>query len=147
MPNFNDLIGKKFKYNTFGPDEYDCYGLCMEVCGRVGINLPDQYKFAELQTPYPEYEVRGDDRTSMVDKCVDAAVSKWFKKLDKPEPYCIIVFTKGPHFAGHVGVVIDKYKFIHTLPEKNCCIERLDQPLLQKKIEGFYRYVGQFNQS
>jgi len=144
MPNFTDLIGKTFKYNTFGPNDYDCYGLCQEVCKRGGIDLPDQSKFLELHTPYPEYEVRGTDRTALVDKCFDAlAKTNWFEKLDEPEPFCIIVFKSGPYISGHIGVVIDKNRFIHTYPKKNCCIERLDNPLWQKKIEGFYRYVNQ----
>jgi len=147
MFNLNDLIGKKFKYNTFGPDEYDCYGLCQEVCRRGGIYLPNQEKFAELHSPYPDCSIRGDERISLVDKCVDSASRMWFKKLENPEPYSIVVFTKGPHFAGHIGIVIDKNRFIHTYPKRNCCIEYLDNLLWKNKIEGFYRYVGQPNQN
>jgi cell wall-associated NlpC family hydrolase len=140
---FDDLIGKPFKYNSFGPNEYDCYGLCKEVCRRGGLDLPDQEKFIELHTPYPDYEVRGNDRISLVDKCAEAAIKNWFKKIDNPEPYCIVVFNSGPYFAGHVGVAIDKKRFIHIFPKKNCCIERLDNPKWVNKIEGFYRYVSQ----
>ena len=38
---YEDLLGKKFKYNGRGPDEYDCYGLVKEIYNRLGIELPE----------------------------------------------------------------------------------------------------------
>ena len=39
---FSDLIGKPYKKNGRGPDSYDCYGICIEVCKRIGTKLPEQ---------------------------------------------------------------------------------------------------------
>ena len=38
---FDDLIGKPYAENGRGPDGFDCYGLCMWVCRKIGIELPE----------------------------------------------------------------------------------------------------------
>jgi len=41
IESVQDLIGKPYQRGARGPDAYDCWGLCVEVYRRGGIDLPD----------------------------------------------------------------------------------------------------------
>jgi len=53
---FDDLIGKPYKENGRGPDGYDCYGLVLTVCHRLGIDLPDRQEL--LKVPFEKVEIK-----------------------------------------------------------------------------------------
>ena len=52
----NDLIGKPYKENGRGPDGYDCYGLILTVCHRLGIDLPDRQELLKL--PFKKVDIK-----------------------------------------------------------------------------------------
>ena len=70
--NLKKYIGKPYKENGRGPDNYDCWGIVKVVAELIEIELPDLY--------LPD--VMNDDFIN--DK------KKLFVKLDKPEPYAIV---------------------------------------------------------
>jgi len=139
MPNFTDLIGKPFEFGSYGPKTFDCYGLCHEEYTRLGHDLP---KFLDYTQKYVEIITK--NYSSEIAENYIELVLKSFQKIDHPESYCLVLFNVSREYTTHIGVVLkDRKRFIHTSQRKNCVIERLDNPLWQKKIEGFYRYVNQ----
>lgn len=121
----SDLLGKPFRMGGRGPDAYDCYGLCLEIAARAGIEI----------VPFD----------SIVDVCLrsDAinAGKADYVRLSKPEPFCLVGFKIRPPFVTHIGVVLEDCKhFIHIMRKRSVAIERLDLPFWSKRLDGFYRY-------
>jgi len=129
---FSDLIGKPFKDNGKGPDGYDCYGLCQEVYKRIGKALPDfDYSFSTHASPETAEAIN-----FMIKK-----EHNNFKKIEKPEPYCIVTFCIVPPFISHIGVVLDDcVKFIHISRRNAVVIDRLTSVHWQGRIRGYYKW-------
>ena len=112
--DYLDLLGRPYKLHGRGPDEYDCYGLCMEVLKRRGIALPQ--------------EIYLDTHESWAETVAHAKVTD-FVRLEKPRPFCIVTFIVAPPLVTHIGVVLeDCRKFINTRNKVNVCIEKLNHP-------------------
>lgn len=126
--DYTDLLGKEFELGAKGPNKYDCYALSREVCKRAGIMLPDKQAVKELV-----------ERSNTI----NAGKEEDYIKLEKPEPYCIVTFSIRPPYVTHMGVVLEDCNyFIHIMRKRSVAIERLDTPIWQKKLDGYYRYVG-----
>ena len=82
---YEDLLGKKFKYNGRGPDEYDCYGLVKEIYNRLGIELP---------------EFASTDDCSLIDLMINKE-QQLFEKLQGHEPFCIAALIIRPPYTSH----------------------------------------------
>ena len=127
MPKIDyiDLLGKEFEYGGRGPSSFDCWGVCIEMSNRAGIDLPE--------FPHPSEF-----------KLIDGVMSegtKQFTKLDKPEPNCIVTFMLKPPYITHAGIVLeDSNKFIHIMERSSVTVERMDIDLWKDKVRGFYRY-------
>jgi len=124
MIDVTDLIGQPFDMqNKAG---YNCYGLCCEVCKRMGIMLPDRQPVEDLAERSLVINTNKQD----------------YIKLDSPEPGCLVTFKVRPPYVTHVGVMLDKVRFIHVMKKRQVCIERIDRPFWRDRLDGFYRYVG-----
>jgi len=122
---YADLLGKPFRLGSRGPDYYDCWGICLELGKRVGINYPEHF------TPTD---------TSGQNDAIQDIRDEHFIKLDKPEPFCIVTFKINPPFVDHCGVVVENCtQFIHTMRSRSVVLQRLDNRILAPRIEGFYR--------
>ena len=109
---FDDLIGKPYKENGRGPEDYDCYGLVLTVCHRLGINLPDRQEL--LKVPFEKVEIKrpGD-----------------------------IVFIPG-QTSGHIGVMENHNTMLQVMDRHPVHRMKINHPWLKDRIEGFYRYAG-----
>lgn len=123
--NFNDLIGKPFKYGGRGPGSYDCYGLCIEAAKRAGIFLPEIKELINLRKRNEKFVVEKN-------KC--------YKRILKPEPFCFITLKLHPKYITHIGFCIDHHRFLHITKEKRTCIEKLIT--YKRKIEGYYKFIN-----
>lgn len=92
---FCDLIGAPFEYGGRGPEEYDCYGLLMEMYKRIGIDIPD----------YGSSSQGAEIIAMMMGK-----VHEW--REVGPILGCTILI-KLP-MSMHVGFLLPYKKFIHT---------------------------------
>ena len=122
-----DLIGLPYRRGARGPDAYDCYGLCIEVSKRAGIEIP------EIPTPI--------ERTSRNREFEAHKESSW-RQINKPKAYCLVALTyvdaKG-NKVWHAGVVLPDLKsFIHVTAGINVTRSRLDAIQWRQKIDGFY---------
>jgi len=123
--DYTDLLGKPFRLGGRGPDYYDCWGLCLEIGRRVGIEYPADF------TP---------EDTAEQDKAIRSGLDKDFIKLEKPEPYCIVTFKVTPPFVDHCGIVLPDCKhFLHIMRSHSVAVQRLDHKILAKRIDGFYK--------
>jgi cell wall-associated NlpC family hydrolase len=122
----SDLLGKPFKYGGRGPLEYDCYGLCMEICKRRGIALPD---FGSSPSATWIHRMISDKK-------------ELFVELKKPEPGALVTFWIRPGYTTHLGVILeDGTSFMHILQKEKVIIERIDSKLWAHRITGFYNYI------
>jgi len=128
----SDLIGKPFKFGGRGPDEYDCWGIVMEVCRRLEIHLPDFGKGCE----YLPQKIH-NTQESFQDR---------FILVNSPIPGDIVAFRFPlPNFVGHIAVYIGQNRIIHTREATNTVCERLNAPQWRKRIYGIYRYRKHIN--
>jgi len=130
LPEFNytDLLGKEFEYGGRGPDAFDCWGLCLEVTKRAGVVLPRVYTPAEF---------------AAMNDLFDSTKGGDYIKINKPEPFCIAVFRMRPPIIWHAAVVLpDCHRFIHIMQRRSVTIDRLDSPVWERKLDGFYVFDG-----
>ena len=116
-PQVNFALGGR----TF--PEYDCYGLVIEVCKRLGIIIP-----AFVSPPEEE-----DFHKTVLAK------EDLFTKLDAPEDHCIVLLNTVHRIPTHVGVVLEYPRFIHIMKGRRVAIERLTSIFWSTRVKGFYR--------
>ena len=122
---YNDLINRK--YQDFCNDSQDdgCYGLCMEVCRRLGIDLPDYRSLA--------IEISNQEK-------IEKYKSR-FQKIDLPRSGDLLLIRSMDGDKYHIAVMIDRRRFLHATREHNVFMARLNHPLYRDRIEGIYRYM------
>ncbi len=122
--DYQDLLGCEFKEHGRGEDrKYDCYGLSMAVLKRVGIELPEF-----------EYVIRHELINNLINKEKESITVK----IEKPEPYCLIIFKTHPLFSDHFGVVLDDCKsFIHIRRNSTVCVQRLSDEKWKRLVLEF----------
>lgn len=127
--DYIDLLGKKFQYNTQGPEHFDCKGLAFELYRRAGLFFP-MYESSSVIEVQNELFIDG--------------FAKYFKEIANPEPYSLVAFRIKPPYVTHIGVVMqDSQRFIHIMPRSSVTVERLDSLLWANKIAGFYRSINE----
>lgn len=113
-------------------DGWDCYGLLR--CGYrdvLGIELPAH----DIG-----YETAGDtaqDREA-IHRMVMAGRAAW-RRIDAPEPgdVPLLICIGRPV---HVGLMIDRERFLHCERAIGTVIERLRAPIWARRCEGVYRH-------
>jgi len=121
--NYTKYLGIPYKENGRDLNGLDCYGLVKVIDNDNSGTLPEYAIPSEESLAYQIYSDNKD----------------LFEQIDKPEQGCIVVFSFKPGHI-HVGTCIDNNRFIHILPKKNVCIERLDNFFWSKKIVGYYKW-------
>jgi cell wall-associated NlpC family hydrolase len=117
----NDLLGLPYKRGARGPNAYDCYGLCIEVCRRAGVILP------EIETP-----ILKDARNELFASTKDVWV-----KLAQPQLWCLAAFFIKRRW--HAGVVLPGLNsFIHVTSGINVSVSQLANYKWRQRFDGFY---------
>lgn len=124
--DYIDLIGTPFKYGgrSLKDGGLDCYGVVVEMSRRNGQMMPER-QFSES--------------LDMNHALMACQMDEWVECDRGPGAVILIRICKVPC---HVGFALDDYQFIHAWEGSGgVVVERIDE--WQKRIEGFYRYVGQ----
>lgn len=122
---YDDLLGKPFRLGGRGPNDYDCWGLCLELGRRVGLAFPNDFTPSNVYDQDALIRLHADDD---------------FERLEKPEPYCIVTFRIKRPFVDHCGFVLpDVNYFLHTMYGHNVSRHRMDNRVMFPKREGLYR--------
>jgi len=125
---YADLLNKPFKRGGRGPAEYDCYGLLRECARRAHEPVPPDY-------PTPNHDAG-------IAWAMLQGVRKGWEKLDRVQPNCVAWMRMDRRTATHVVWMLDTDYFLHALAEtKFPTVERLSNPLWQRRVVGFYRYA------
>ncbi len=126
--DYTDLLGKEFAYGGRGPDEYDCYGLAIEVRRRVGLFTPPDYLSCE--------------EPGLIQERLWSA-KHLFRQLEAPRPYCVASFWFRPGITSHIGVVLEDFmRFIHVSFSAGVAVERLSDPAWRRRVTGFWEHAG-----
>jgi cell wall-associated NlpC family hydrolase len=121
---FDDLIGKGFRYGGRGPDEFDCYGLVMECFKRLGVKLPDYLS--------PE------DGAS-ISALITCELRLWKPTTLRPG---VLLNLRIPE-SSHVGFYIGHDRFIHAWAHAGgVCMERYSHWHERKRVLGIYEFNG-----
>jgi len=128
MVDYRKYLGVPFKYGGNSIEEgFDCYNLCRAIYKEIGIDLPAY--------TYPD-----NPEASLIHQLINEG-KPLFKQIEKPTPYCLVVFSLRPPYVTHIGVVLeDCIHFIHILEKRSVAKERLDNVFWSKRIRGFYEY-------
>jgi len=130
----NKALYVKFKDKGRDYSGWDCWGVpCLAYRDISGIDLPSLID---------EYVNPGDDKASrrVINDIVLSQKHNW-RKINDPKPLDVVVFRFGDTYT-HVGLMIDKDRFIHCERKVNTVIERIDSAKWVKRIEGIYRLKG-----
>lgn len=129
MAEYRDVIGVPFAYGGRGPDEFDCYGLVLEMSRRDGKELPDFGEGAEWMLP----EKKQPKTAAMM----GASLPQW-RQIDS-QPGAVVLIRIG-RYVSHVAYQIDNDRMIHAWEQSNgVSIARIDD--WRHRIVGFYEYV------
>jgi cell wall-associated NlpC family hydrolase len=130
MTTLADFVGLPFADHGRG-DGHDCYGGVRAVLAAcAGLHLPD----------YGDTYADCGDHDGIASG-IRAGLAIGWQRVSDPRRFDVVVFniTGQPR---HIGVMVGPSKFLHW-PEKGTSrIERLDDRMWHKRIEGVYRYVG-----
>lgn len=126
---YTDLLGAPFRYRGHGAaDGYDCWTLTQEVQRRCGVSLPD-------------YAYSDNPEQTFLSALIDGSIDEKYERLDRPEPFCMVLFSVMSGTATHIGTVLaDCERFIHIMQRTSVTVERLNAPHWAKRIRGFYRW-------
>lgn len=117
-----DLLTKKYADKGRGPDNYDCWGLVIEMYRRSGRNIPD------YESP----------------ATADSDKNRWVQihnpRIPGGRVIVVAIAPGGDGVVTHTGVIVDDGRFIHASEKKGIVIEPLGR--YENFIEGYYEYAG-----
>lgn len=123
--SLNDLVGVAYvPYKASPQAGFDCYTLMLEVGRRLELNFPEI-----------DYSLDESLRDELISHHAAA-----FQRVENPG-FGDVVVIRSVAFATHLGVMLNRYKFIHTTRDTGCIISRTDTPRYSSRIEGFYRCI------
>ena len=126
--NIDYLEYFKIPYKNPYNQSLNCYELVKYFYQKnMDIDLPNYGEFSEDK--------------SQTDKIIKENSKSWIK-LEKPEPYCVVVFYSPFPYVAHMGIVLEDCKrFLHTIQKKNTCIETLNHRYWVNQIAGYYKWI------
>ncbi len=121
----------KFKAKGRSYSSWDCYGLMyMFYRDVLEVELPS---FAD------DYVDAGDSKASrrVLNDMILAQKHNW-KRVEVPQACDVVLFRFGDTYT-HLGVMVNRFSFIHCEKKINTVIERIDSMKWKMRVEGFYR--------
>ena len=127
--DWSKYIGIPFKHAGRDYNGVDCYGLVYLVLRDTFALHPPLYT-----AQYPAEK----DRMRQSQRMHDALSTDMWVRVTETQPGDMVVFDIHG-WPGHVGVLVDKKSFVHSMKNTESCAESLDSPLWKPRIRGFYR--------
>lgn len=135
MPEYADLIGIPYKLGGRGPNEYDCYGLLMELHRRQGNTIPD-YRTPEGAG---DLDLTPKERVARIGALFSGEVHLW-KKVEPHVGASIMFSIRG--YGAHCGMLVAPDRFLHTWEGTGSVTKERLSFGWQHRILGYYDYVG-----
>lgn len=112
----------------------DCWGgVRLVYMERRGIVLPSH------DTEYTSVRDTAGAANIFLD---EVQRGKRWRQVDEPEVLDIARFFMGKHSGWHVGLVVARGQFLHWREGVNGAVERLNSPLWEGRLQGFFRFAG-----
>lgn len=129
MTALADFVGLPFA--DHGRDGgFDCWGLARAALAACqGVVLPD------YGTGYADCADHDGIAASIRD-----GLAADFVRVTDPRAFDLVIFN----IAGqprHVGLMVDAARFLHAPEGSSSRIERIDDRMWARRVEGFYRYA------
>jgi cell wall-associated NlpC family hydrolase len=127
----NKALLVKFKDKGRDYSGWDCWGPSRCAYKDIlGVELPS---FID------DYVNAGDTKASrrIIHDIILSQKHNW-ETVDKPQALDVVLFRFGDTET-HLGLMVDKNRFIHCEKIINTVIERIDSAKWKKRIEGIYR--------
>lgn len=105
MIEIEDLLGIPFKVHGRDKSGYDCYGLVIEIAGRLGHKMPDLYYGYD-------YSEENNEKT-LSENSFNIISAGRLMKTDSPAEGDIVLFKDRKGRTCHIGVYLGKDRFIH----------------------------------
>jgi cell wall-associated NlpC family hydrolase len=121
-------VGLPFK--SCGRDEegYDCWGLVKLIYERErGVLLPDYLLYDSVSN------------LDQVEHTVDVIKSEDWVKVER-ETFLDVILFRCFGRPTHVGLVLDKKRFLHSPEGDRTRVESYDDRVWRRRVDGFYRY-------
>ena len=125
--SYMKYLGTSYLYGGNDVDGIDCINLCTLVGRDRGVLIPNvNHQHKTFNNYHSLFDIRND-------------VSNWIKVQAQPD---VLVVFRVSGRVGHVGYMLDSRRFIHILEGSSVTIERVDDAMWEKRIVGFYQYIG-----
>jgi cell wall-associated NlpC family hydrolase len=123
-------IGIPYKDRARSECCVDCWGLvCLFYRNEFGIELP-QYT---TETP--------EGQKYVAEVVAGTRVEPTWKKVTQPTLGDVLLF-RVQGLPTHVGIALKDNEFLHSFPNRDSCIERLDSLSWTKRLDGAYRWLN-----
>lgn len=126
--DYYKYLGVNFKFNGNSIEEgYDCINLCCAIAKDRGVPMMNiNHEFTNINTYHYLFNIR--------------ETSVW-EKLNKPMADTLVVFKINGKIS-HVGYMLDELQFVHIMEHSKVTVEKITSLQWERRIVGFYRYVG-----
>lgn len=126
----NNLVGVPFLHKGRDPKiGLDCFGVVIEIYKWYGITISDAWAYDE--------GLPGKQKMTIVH-----AIGEEWSRIGLPEVPCVCLFKWGA-VPTHIGVYVERNKFIHSLKAREqVIVERVDLQPYKNALEGYYEYRG-----
>jgi cell wall-associated NlpC family hydrolase len=109
----------------------DCWGLVRAVLADVrGVMLPD---YGNGYAGTADHEG--------IEASIREGLVRDFQRVEVPQAFDLVIFNLCNQ-PRHVGLMVTSWQFLHVPEGQSSRIERIEDRMWAKRVEGFYRHVG-----
>lgn len=127
-------LGTNFKFNGNSIEEgFDCINLCCAIAKDRGVPMKNiNHSFTNIDNYHNLFEQKDNN-------------SEWLPLTNLDDLTNSLVVFKINGKISHVGYMLDDVMFIHIMEHSKVTIEKITSPQWERRIVGFYRYIGTIN--
>lgn len=127
-------LGTNFKFNGNSIEEgFDCINLCCAIAKDRGVPMKNiNHSFTNIDNYHNLFEQKDNN-------------SEWLPLTNLDDLTNSLVVFKINGKISHVGYMLDEVMFIHIMEHSKVTIEKITSPQWERRIVGFYRYIGTTN--
>lgn len=127
-------LGTNFKFNGNSIEEgFDCINLCCAIAKDRGVPMKNiNHSFTNIDNYHNLFEQKDNN-------------SEWLPLTNLDDLTNSLVVFKINGKISHVGYMLDEVMFIHIMEHSKVTVEKITSPQWERRIVGFYRYVGTTN--
>lgn len=127
-------LGTNFKFNGNSIEEgFDCINLCCAIAKDRGVPMKNiNHSFTNIDNYHNLFEQKDNN-------------SEWLSLTHLDDLTNSLVVFKINGKISHVGYMLDDVMFIHIMEHSKVTIEKITSPQWERRIVGFYRYIGTIN--